>query len=309
MAKRWVESPDEGEDRAALAGLVTGPWSRLLGVAATAAVAWWLLVAVTPALLGLALPRWAGPALEVAAFAALLAWFVLAGAGRPARARGLVLAGLLLSILAEALVLLPSAGEAPSPADPPARVVRLVLAGTLPTLLAAAIGCFLLAFLRLPATAPTRPPWPRSLPAFAGLAWGIDAAVGLWWLARFEPASPDEAALLWPEALLSAARMAAVGLAVVLAFAVVTRRPLLTRPAARAALAGALLLAFAWSFLPQLAATWLVPFLPLALGAAIFSAPVLLASFAGAALLTVVAAAPPALPGGVVPASGFAREH
>lgn len=88
--------------------------------------------------------------------------------------------------------------------------------------------------------------------------------------------------------------MAAVGLAVVLAFAVVTRRPPLTRPAARAALAGALLLVLAWSFLPQLAATWLVPVLPLALGAAIFSAPVLLAAFAGTALLAVAAAAPQA---------------
>ena len=295
MATRWIRDPGEREDRAALAGLVTGPWAWLLRVAVAAAVTRWLLAAVAPVVLDLSLARWAGPALEVVAFAALLAWFALAGAGRPARGRGLVPAGLLLSILAAALVLLPSAGEAPSPADPPARVVRLVLAGTLPSLLAAAaIGCFLLAFLRLPATATTRPPWPRSLPAFAGLAWGIDAAVGLWWLARLEPASPDQAAPLWPEALLSAARMAAVGLAVVLAFVVVTRRPPLTRPAARAALAGALLLVLAWSLLPQLAATWLVPLLPLALGAAIFSAPVLLASFAGTALLAAAAAAPQA---------------
>jgi hypothetical protein len=295
MATRWIRDPGESEDRAALAGLVTGPWAWLLRVAAAAAVTRWLLAAVAPAVLDLSLSRWAAPALEVAALAALLGWFALAGAGRPARVRGLMLAGLLLSILAAALVLLPSAGEAPSAADPPARVVRLMLAGTLPSLLAAAaIGCFLLAFLRLPAAATTRPPWPRSLPAVAGLAWGIDAAVGLWWLARFEPASPDQAALLWPEVLLSAARMAAVGLAVVLAFAVPTRRPPLTRPAARAALAGALLLVLAWSLLPQLAATWLVPVLPLALGAAIFSAPVLLASFAGTALLTVAAAAPPA---------------
>ena len=293
MGRRWRRTPGEGEERPVLAGLMTGPWAWLLGVAAAAAVARWLLATVAPALLDLSLSRWAGPALELVAFAALLAWFELAGAGRPARVRAPLRAGLLLSTLAAAVALLPSTGESPSPAEPPARVVRLVLAGTLPTLLAAAaIGCVLLAFLHLPPAATTRPPWPRSLPALAGLAWGIDAAVGLWWLARFEPASPDEAALLWPQLLSSAARVAAVGLAVVLAFAVVTRRPSLTRPAAIAALAGALLLVLAWSLLLQLAATWLVPFLPLAVGAAIFGAPVLLASFAGTALLTIAAATP-----------------
>jgi hypothetical protein len=295
MATRWTRDPGDAEGRAALARLLTGPWAWLLRVAAAAAVARWLLAAGAPGLLDLSLSRWAGPALEVAAFAALLAWFELAGAGRPARVRALVLAGLLLSILAPLMTLLPSAGEAPSTADPPARVVGLVLAGTVPSLLgAAAVGCFLLSFLRLPATTASRPPWPSSLPAFAGLAWGIDAAVGLWWLAGFEPASPDEAALLWPGVLVSAARMAAVGLALVLAFAVTARRPPLTRPAAGAALAGALLLALAWSFLPQLVATLLVPLLPLALGVAIFGAPVLLAPFAGTALLALAASAPPA---------------
>jgi hypothetical protein len=309
MAKRWFEGPDEGEHRAALAGLVTGPWSWLLGVAAATAVAWWLVVAVTPALLDLTFSRVAASVLEVAAFAALLAWFELAGAGLPARLRAPLRAGLLLATLAAAVGIFPSAGELPAPADSPARVVHLVLLGTLPSLLAVVvIGCFLLAFLRLPAPA-ALPPWPRLLPAVAGLAWGIDAVIGLWWLATFDPASPDEAALLWPEVLLSAARMAAVGLAVVLAFAVATRRPSLTRPAASAALTGALLLALGWSFLPQLAATWLVPQLPLALGAAIFSAPVVLASFAGTALITVAAATPQGSPGGVVPASGLASEN
>ena len=123
---------------------MAGPWAWLLRVAAAAAVTRWLLAAVAPVVLDLSLARWAGPALEVVAFAALLAWFELAGAGRPARGRGLVLAGLLLSILAAALVLLPSAGEAPSAADPPARVVRLALAGTLPSLLASFAGTALL---------------------------------------------------------------------------------------------------------------------------------------------------------------------
>ena len=307
MAKRWFG--DLGEDRAALAGVVTGPWAWLLAVAAAAAVTRWLLAAVTPVLLDLTLSRWAGPALEVAAFAALLAWFELTAASRPARLRAPVWAALLLATVAAAVALLPSAGESPSPADSPARVARLVLLGTLPNLLAAAaIGGFLLAFLRLPG-AGTRPPWPRPLPAVAGLAWGIDAAVGLWGLARFEPASPDAAALLWPGALSAAVRPATVALAVVLAFAVATRRASLTRPAARAALTGALLLVVAWSLLLQLAASWLVPLLPLALGSAIFGAPVLLASFAGTALLAVAVATPQVSPGAVVPASGFASQN
>jgi hypothetical protein len=59
----------------------------------------------------------------------------------------------------------------------------------------------------------------------AGLAWAADSAVGLWWLARFEPAGPDDAVLLWPGVLLSAARVAAAGLAVVLVFVVAEAAP------------------------------------------------------------------------------------
>jgi hypothetical protein len=105
-------------------------------------------------------------------------------------------------------------------------------------------------------------------------------------------AGPDDAVLLWPGVLLPAARVAAAGLAVVLVFVVADRRPALARPAAKAGLAGALLLVLAWSFSLQLVISWLVPHLPQTLGSAIFGAPVLLAGFTGTALLAVAAAAP-----------------
>ena len=65
-------------------------------------------------------------------------------------------------------------------------------------------------------------------------------------------------------------------------------------PAARAGLAGAILLVVAWSLALQLGIGWLVPLLPQALGAVVLSAPVLLAGFAGTALVAVAAAAPQA---------------
>ncbi len=294
VRQRWLPAwRGVGEDGAAPAGLLPRPGSWLLGAAVAAAVARWLLVAITPALVDASWLRWAAPVLEVAAFAALLGWFERAAVDRPARLRRPVRAGLVLATLAAALALVSGPGELPSPADPASRALRLALVGTMPSLLgAAAVGCLLLAFAGLPAPATARPPWPRLHPVVAGLAWGIDAAVGLWWLTQFEPATPDEAALLWPGVLLSAVRVAAVGLAVAVAFLVADRRPVMTRPAARAALAGALLLVLAWSFILQLATSWLVPLLPQVLGAAIFGAPVLLAGFAGTALLAVAAAAP-----------------
>ena len=146
----------------------------------------------------------------------------MAAAGRPGRVRVPMLAGLLLATLGAALALLPEPnGRRHRTARPHAREL---LRSALPTLLgAAAVACYLVAFLGLPGRAEPGPPWPRLLPAVAGLAWGIDTAVGLWWLARFEPATPDEAALLWPAVLLSAGRVAATGLAIVLV--VRARRP------------------------------------------------------------------------------------
>ena len=67
MGTRWIRDPgeDEGEDWAALAGLVAGPWAGLvagpwawlLRVAAAAAVTRWLLAAVAPVVLDLSLAR------------------------------------------------------------------------------------------------------------------------------------------------------------------------------------------------------------------------------------------------------------
>jgi hypothetical protein len=295
LRQRWLPAwRGAGEGGAAPAGLVPGPGSWLLGAAVAAAVARSLLAVLTPGLLEASWLHWAARVLDVAAFAALLAWFRAAGGGRPARLRAPMRAGLLLATLGAALVLLSGSGDLPSPGDSPVRVLRLVLLGSLPDLLGAvAIGCYLVGFRRLPAPRTARPPWPRVLPAVAGLAWGIDAAVGLWWLAQLEPSAPEEAALIWPGVLLSAIRAAAVALAVVLAFVVADRRPALTRPAARAGLAGALLLVLAWSLTPQLATSWLASLLPQALAAAAFG-PVMLASFAGTALLAVAAAAPQA---------------
>jgi hypothetical protein len=115
--------------------------------------------------------------------------------------------------------------------------------------------------------------------------------VGLGWLVRFEPV-PGEEALVWQGVSVWILRGAAVGLAIVLAFVVLDRRPGLSRPAARAGLAGAVLLALAWSLAVQLATSWLVPLLPAALWPGLSVAPVVLAGFAGTALLAVAAAAP-----------------
>ncbi len=284
----WVPAWRDGDEGgAALAGTLAGPGSWLLGVAVVAALARWLLAALTPQLLSASWLHRAAQVLDTAAFAAVAGWFAVAAAGRPARVR--VLAGLVLATLGAALALLPEPIWAP---DGSAPLAPELLLSAIPTLLgAAAVACYLAAFLGLPGRAESGPPWPRILPALAGLAWGIDSAVGLWWLARYEPATPDEAALLWPAVLLSAGRVAATGLAVVLVFVLADRRPAMTWPAARAGLAGAILLALAWSLTLQLGIGWLVPLLPQALGSVVLSAPVLLAGFAGTALVAVAAAA------------------
>jgi hypothetical protein len=273
-------------------GMLPGPRSWLLGLAAAAALARWALAALTPRLLG---PAWLDPAarlLDVAAAAALLAWFWGAAARRPARVRAPMLAGLLLATMAAGLALLVAPPEPPVPGDSALRALELFLRGLLPNLLGvAALACYLRAFLGLPGRAGPRPSWPRALPVAAGLAWGIDLAVGLGWLVRFEPA-PGEAALVWHGAVLWLTQGAAVGLAIVLAFVVLDRRPSLPRPAARAGLAGAVLLALAWSLAVRLATGWLVPLLPPALWPGLSVAPVLLAGFAGTALLAVAAAGP-----------------
>jgi hypothetical protein len=278
--------------------MLAGPGSWLFRIAVAAALARWLLAALSPEQLGLPWLDRAAQVLDLAAFAALLAWFGVAATGRPGRVRSPMRAGLLLATLGAALALVPLPAvdglAAPDGSGPATAELFLV---SLPTLLgAAAVACYLVAFLGLAGRAAPGPPWPRLLPAVAGLAWGIDTAVGLWWLAQFEPAAPDEAALLWPGVVLSAGRAAAAGSAIVLAFVAADRRSAMTRPAARAGLAGGILLVLAWSLTPQLATGWLVPLLPQTLASVILGAPVLLAWFVGTALVAVAAAAPQAAP-------------
>jgi hypothetical protein len=282
------------EGGAARPGRLPGPRSWLLGLAVAAALARWAVGALSFQLLGLGV-TWTGTAaraLGVTAAGALVAWFWGAGARRPVRVRAPMLAGLLLATLAAGLALLVGPAEPPVPGDPGLRALALLLRELAPSLLGvAALACLLSAFLGLPGRAMPRAPWPRALPVAAGLAWGIDLAVGLGWLVRLEPV-PGEEALVWHGAFLWILQGAAVGLAIVLAFVVLDRRPGLSRPAARAGLAGAVLLALAWSLTVQLATSWLVPLLPAALWSGLAVAPVVLAGFAGTALLAVAAAAP-----------------
>jgi hypothetical protein len=192
------------------------------------------------------------------------------------------------------LALLLGPAEWAPPFDSVLQALGLFLRDSLPSLLGvAALACYLSAFRGLPVPAGPRPAWPRALPVAAGLAWGLDLAVGLSWLARFAPA-PGEAVLTWYGVLVVAMRATAVGLAVVLAFVVLDRRPGLSRPAAGAGLAGAVLLALAWSLAVQVGSSWLVPHLPQVLVPGLFVAPAVLAGFAGTALLAVAAADPQA---------------
>jgi hypothetical protein len=205
-----------------------------------------------------------------------------------------MLAGLLLVTLGAGLALLLGPAEPAAPTDSAWAGLGLFLRDSYPSLFGvAALACYLSAYRALPSRAAPRPPWPRALPAAAGLAWGLDLAVGLYWLARYVPA-PGEAALTWYGVLVSATRAAAVGLAIVLAFVVLDRRPGLSRPAARAGLAGALLLALVWSMAVAIGSSQLLPHLPQVLVPALFAAPTVLAGFTGTALLAVAAADPQA---------------
>jgi hypothetical protein len=259
-----------------------------------AAVAHWGLAAATAQLLG---ASWLNPAvlaLKVVAFAALFAWFWATARGRPARVRAPMLAGLLLAALSAALQLLPGPAELPTAADPAPRALGLFLREASPRLLgAAAVACYLAAFLGLPSARGPRRPWPRALPVLAGLGWGIHLAATLWWLASGEPADPVETAPAWYWALGSALQAAGLGLAVVLLFVVLERRPAMAWRAGRAGLAGGVMLLLAWSVLLQLGSGLLILVLPDVLAFAVFGAATALPGFAGAALLAVAAAEPP----------------
>jgi hypothetical protein len=285
MGTRWFAGPDGGEAAPDGARSVPGAW--LLGLAVAAAATGWT-VAVIPWSPGPGWPHLAVPALEAAAFAALLAWFGVAGLGRPGRVRRPMLAGLLLATLAAGWVFLSGAVDRP-PVDPARPDLRLVLDGSLPSLLGvAALACYLAAFLGLPWRPAGGPPWPRGLPAVAGLAWAADLAVGLSWLGGDEPVG----AVAWTWALGSALWAAALGLSLVLVFVVLDRRAAMARRPARLALAGGLLLVVAWSVGLQHGTGWMVLLLPQGLAAALIGAQALLAGFAGAALLAVAAADP-----------------
>jgi hypothetical protein len=147
----------------------------------------------------------------------------------------------------------------------------------------------------VPGRAAPRPPWPRALPVAAWVAWGVDLAVGLGWLARFEPPGPGETTLVWYGVLVVAMRATAVGLALVLVFVLLDRRPGLSQPAAQAGLAGAAVLVLAWSMTIQVATSWLVPHLPQALVPGLLVAQLVLGGFAGTALLAVAADDPQTL--------------
>jgi len=290
VGHRWLP----GRGRAAPAGMLPGPRSWLLGVALVVALARWALVAFAPEFL---VASWADPAvraLDLAASAALLAWFWGAGHRRPGQVRTPMLAGLLLVTLGAGLALVLGPAEPAAPTNSAWAGLGLFLRDSYPSLFGvAALACYLSAFRALPSWAAPRPPWPRALPVAAGLAWGLDLAVGLYWLARYGPA-PGEAALTWYGVLVSATRATAVGLAIALAFVVLDHRPGLSRPAARAGLAGALLLALAWSMAVAIGSSQLLPHLPQVLVPALFAAPTVLAGFAGTALLAVAAADPQA---------------
>jgi hypothetical protein len=236
--------------------------------------------------------------LGVLALAALLGWFGVAGRDRPARVRAGMLAGLLLATLGEAAGLLLSGPYEPPP--PTASVPDLLglLAGAwLPTLLGtAALACYLVAFLGLPAPDAPRPAWPRALPVAAGLAWGADLAVGLIWLARVEHTEEVAASWAWYDGLTSVLRAVALGLALVLLFVVLDRRPAMARRPARAALAGGVLLALASSVLVQTAVGLVAPMLPAGLALAVLGAVFSLTWFAGTALLTIAAVEAPTSP-------------
>jgi hypothetical protein len=291
---RWLPGwRDLDEGGSVPAGVRSEAAAWLLGAAVAAAVTGWARAAVTPEPLD---PGWrngAVLALEVGAYAALLAWFRSTADGRPARVRAAMLAGLALAALAAGLAFLPWSAGPPTVADPAGRALALALGATLPSLLGvAALGGYLVAFLALPVPAALRRPWPRGLPAAACLAWGIDLAVGLVWLARVEPTGPGEAVPVWYGVLGSAVRAAGVGLAIALVAVVLDRRPSLSPRAARAGLAGGVLLILAWSVTLQLAVVPLLILLPQTLAVALFSAQVILAGFAGTALLAAAAAGP-----------------
>jgi hypothetical protein len=111
VAAAAERGPVPGSGAAVATGAAWGPvpGAGLLVGAVGAAAASWVLAAAAPTLFWVS---WAGGAvgvLSLAAFALLLAWFRVAGSGRPARVRVPMLAGLALATLGQAAQLLAGA--------------------------------------------------------------------------------------------------------------------------------------------------------------------------------------------------------
>jgi hypothetical protein len=279
VRSRWLPGwtvPGSGPPDPAGAGLLVA--------AVAAAAAGWALAAATPTLFWVS---WAGGAVRVlglGAFALLLAWFRVAGSGRPARVRVPMLAGLALATVGQAALLLAGATRAPSPDDPASQGFALVLRASSPSLLAtAALACWLAAILGLPGRGRV-PAW---LPVAAGVGWTLDIVVGLGWLLAAARDHPDEA-LAWYDAPTVALRDAALAVAVLLLLAVIDRRP----AAASAGLAGAVLLVAANSFAVPVGVSAVVGRAPQLLWFAVAGTVTLAAWFGGAALLAVATAHP-----------------
>jgi len=270
------------------------PGAGLLVAAVAAAAAGWALAVASPTLFWASWAWGAVGVLNLAAFALLLAWFRVAGSGRPARVRVPVLAGLGLATAEKAVHLLAGSTPAPSPDDPAGVSLVLALRGSLPSVLAtAALACWLGAVLGL-AGRRRVPAW---LAVAAGVGWTLDIVVGLGWMLAFARDHPAEALTWYGPAV--ALREAALAAAVLLLLAAVDRRP----ATAGAGLAGAVLLVVANSFAVQAGVSALVGVLPLLLGSAAASTVTPATWFGGAALLAVAAARPaPHEPGGA-PAS------
>ena len=298
-AAGWLAAParpeEEGDDTVAGEG-VSLPGDRwLLGAAATAAAAAWILAVSSLELAGAA---WVAPTvrgLRVAAFAMLFTWFGVAALDRPPRLRVPMLAGLGLSMLRLALDFLAGSAALPSASESALETLGMFLRVWWPDLLGiAALGCYLVAFLGVPRREPLRRWWPRVLPV-AVLVCLADLAVGLRWLAPVVPASGAKPTLPLLVVLVVAGRAAAVGIAVALLLVVLDRWAGMVARAVRAGVAGGALLAVAWGNMVETGLGRLAVLLPpTLLVRTILSAPFGLALFAGTALVALAAAQAPA---------------
>jgi hypothetical protein len=291
------EEEDDDDDDAAVEG-VSLPGDRwLLGAAATAAAAAWILAVSWPELAGAAWVPLTVRVLRVAALAMLFTWFGVATLDHPPRLRVPMLAGLGLSMLRLGLGFLAGSAALPSGTESALRTLGMFLRGWWPDLLGvAALACYLVAFLGMSRREPLRRWWPRVLPV-AVLVSLADLAVGLRWLVPVVPASGAKPTLPLLVVLVVAGRAVAVGIAIASLLVVLDRRAGMVAGAVRAGVAGEALLAVAWGNMVETGLGRLAVLLrPALLVRAILSAPFGLALFAGTALVAFAAAQAPAVP-------------